>query len=83
MTFFAGQRVTLLSTISRKEQTAQGIGVGSPGHVVRQFVPGVKCLAGFGDTYCYVGRRVPGAKVTDFTIKAGYVSRISIGYVID
>lgn len=52
------------------------------GDVVRQFVPGVKCLAEFGDTHCYVGRWVPGAKVTDFTIKAGSVSRISIGYVI-
>lgn len=83
MTFFAGPRVTQLSTISKKEQTAQGIGVRSPGDVVREVVPGVKCLADFGDTHCYVGRWAPGATVTDFTIKAGYVSRISIGYVID
>ena len=83
VTFFAGQRVTQLSTDSRNEQTAQGIGVGSPGDVVREYVAGVKCLADLGDTHCYVGRWAPGAKVTDFTIKAGHVSRITIGYVID
>jgi hypothetical protein len=82
VTFFAGQRVTQLSTVSRKERTAQGISVGSPIDAVA-LVAGAKCLREFGYDHCYVGRWVPGGKVTDFAIKEGRVVRISIGYVID
>ena len=82
VTFFAGQRVTQLSTDSRKEQTAQGIHVGSPIDAVAQ-VAGVKRWTEFDYEHCYVGRWVPGGKVTDLAMKQSRVVRISIGYIID
>lgn len=33
--------------------------------------------------HCYVGTWMPGKKVSDFAIRNGRVTRVSIGYVID
>ena len=83
VTFFAGPRVTQMRTISPKERTISGIGVGSTRSAVAAKVPGAKCLIEFGYNHCYVGAWKPGRTITDFSIQKGRVARITIGYVID
>ena len=83
VTFFGGADVTQLDTLSPRERTAAGIGVGSTKAQVAAKVPGVKCLEEYGYDHCYVGTWTPGATISDFSIRSGRVSRVSIGYVID
>lgn len=83
VTFFAGARVTQMRTVSPKERTVNGIGVGSLQGAVGAKVPGAKCLIEFGYNHCYVGTWKPGRTITDFSIQRGRVARITIGYVID
>ena len=83
VTFFAGGNVTQLDTLSTRERTTTGVGVGSTRAEVAARVAGVRCLEEFGYNHCYVGTWKPGRVITDFAIKNGRVSRISIGYVID
>jgi len=83
VTFFAGPEVTQMRTVSPKERTTSGIGVGSTRSAVRAKVRGVKCLVEFGYDHCYVGIWTPGRTITDFSIHKGRVARITIGYVID
>ena len=83
VTFFAGQRVTQLSTVSRKERTAQGIGVGSPIDAVAQ-VAGVRCTSGV--RLQALLRRALGSGRQGHGLRAeqeSQIVRISIGYVID
>jgi hypothetical protein len=79
VTFQGNARVTALRTAARRERTARGIGVGSPVAAVRARVPGVRCVRG----HCYVGRFLPGGRVTDFVLRNGRVSAITVGFVID
>lgn len=83
VTFFAGPNATQMDTLSPKERTLRGIGVGSTRAEVRAKVAGVRCLKEFGYDHCYVGVWKPGGKITDFSIKDGRVARVSIGYIID
>ena len=83
VTFFGGPHVTQMDTRAPNERTAGGIGVGSTRAEVAATVPRVKCLTEFGYNHCYVGIWKPGKAVTDFAIKNGRVTRVSIGYVID
>ena len=83
VTFFAGRRATSVTTTSRLEQTARGVGVGSTIGRVSRRVAGVRCVREFGYRHCYVGDWAPGKVVTDFAIKNGRVSRVTVGYVID
>lgn len=75
-----------VSTTSKKQRTARGVGVGSTEKVLRQKVKGVKC-----QTYlkrvriCTVGTQEAGETVTDFRIglKSRKIARIELGRIID
>jgi hypothetical protein len=83
VTFFGGSRVTSFETRSPRERTARGIGVGSTRAQVAARVGGVRCVRELGYAHCYVGRWAPGRTVTDFALRDGRVSRVTVGYVID
>ena len=73
-------KVFNVTTTSRSQKTATGVGVGSSAAAVKKGVKRVRC----NSQHCYVGRFEPGGKVTDFLLsKAGRVTRVTIGYVID
>ena len=79
VTFQGNASVTAISTTSRRERTARGIGVGSPVTAVRARVAGVRCTRG----HCLVGKLLPGRRATDFFLRKGRVSAITVGFVID
>ncbi|MGZ8687444.1 MAG: hypothetical protein ACXWZP_03355 [Gaiellaceae bacterium] len=83
VTFFAGAKATSVTTRSAKQRTARGVGVGSTAAEVAASVPRVRCVTESSYRHCYVGTWMPGKKVSDFAIRNGRVSRVSIGYVID
>ncbi len=83
VTFQSGDRVTNVSTTSPLEQTASGVGVGSTKSQVKAKVPNVTCKNESGFKHCFVGAFLPGRTVTDFRLRNGRVSAVSIGFVID
>lgn len=83
VTFFGGFRATSVATRSPAQRTAAGVGVGSTEARVTADVPGVRCVTDGGLRHCYVGVWRPGRKITDFTIRKGRVTRVTVGFVID
>ncbi|MDQ2984517.1 MAG: hypothetical protein M3R70_11460 [Actinomycetota bacterium] len=79
VTFQGEANVTNLSTSRTNERTANDIGVGSTKAEVRAKIRGVRC----DRLTCWVGRFLPGSKVTTFFLKRGLVSRVGLGLVID
>jgi hypothetical protein len=79
VTFQGNTTVTAISTSARRERTARGIGVGSTRAAVRARVPGVRCETG----HCFVGAFLAGRRVTDFRLRNGRVSAITVGFVLD
>jgi len=76
--------VVNLSTTSRNERTGGGIGVGSSEKELAAKLTGERCRTELGYRHCYLGKWSPGFVVTDFSIsKAGRVTRITLGLVID
>lgn len=73
---------TSIETTGPRERTLRGIGVGSTEASVRAKVAGLHCRTD-GVRHCFLGRFLPGHRVTDFFIRRGKVSRIVVGYVID
>ena len=88
---YPGLRVTLqgkrtvsgVSTTRRSERTARGVGVGSTEARVRARVAGVHCRSESGFRHCFVGRFLPGRRVTDFRIRGGRVRSVTVGFVLD
>jgi hypothetical protein len=74
------RKVFNVSTTSKTEKTATGVGVGSTAAAVKQGVKGSRC----DQKHCWVGRFQGGRKVTDFQLSTtGRVTRVTIGYVLD
>jgi hypothetical protein len=83
ITFQGNSAVTNIETTLASERTARGIGVGSTKAQVRAMVAGVHCEGPAATGHCSVGRFDPGARVTDFSFRAGRVSSVVVGIVID
>jgi hypothetical protein len=81
--FQGGSRVTALRTFSRAERTAAGVGVDSREAAVKAKVAGVKCESVSGARHCYVGKFLPGKRITDFSIRGGKVTSVVVGFVVD
>jgi hypothetical protein len=80
----ADAEVISMTTTSRTERTAEGVGVGSTRDTVRRKVRGARCLVEFTYDHCFVGAFRPGRIVTDFAIdRRGRVARVTVGRVID
>jgi hypothetical protein len=78
-----GAKVINLSTRSRRERLANGIGVGSTKREVMRKVAGVKCPVD-ESFHCYLGRFLAGRRVTDFQFDSrGRVRDVTVGRVID
>ncbi len=83
VTFQSGPRVTNVRTASPLERTARDVGVGTPKAQVMARVHNVSCVNESGFRHCFVGKFLPGRTVTDFRLRNGHVSSVSIGFVID
>ena len=82
---FFGRDVTVtnIRTTGRRERTARGAGVGSTEDQVKRAVPGLRCerFRSFRD--CYLGRFLPGRRVTLFRLRGGRVVQVDVGVVLD
>lgn len=83
VTFRGNGPVTNISTTRPGERTASGVGVSSTEAQVKAKVAGVKCKTESRFRHCFVGRFLPGKRVTDFTSKRGKVTLVDVGLVID
>ena len=83
VTFQGNRTVTAILTTRASERTAAGVGVGSTEGQVRAKVAGVRCGTESGFRHCFVGRFLPGKRVTDFRIKRGRVTSVDVGFVVD
>jgi hypothetical protein len=81
---FQGNRtVNAILTTRATERTAKGVGVGSTEGQVRAKVAGVRCRTESGFRHCFVGRFLPGRRVTDFRIRRGRVTSVQVAFVLD
>jgi hypothetical protein len=86
VTFQGNEKVTAVSISGPSDRTRTGVGVGSTEQQVKDGVPGVKCQGGNhpgGAQSCHVGSFKAGHKLTDFLLRHGRVSRVTVGFVID
>jgi hypothetical protein len=81
--FFQGRtKVTSVETTGPGDRTATGVGVGST-EAQTDALPGVKCETVASIRSCHTGQFLAGRRVTDFLIKGGKVTRVSVGIVLD
>ena len=81
---FQGRReVSTVSTTGRGDRTRRNVGVGSTEAAVKARVRGVRCETIAGFRSCHTGRFTAGEVITDFLIRNGKVTRVSIGRVFD
>jgi len=83
VTFQGRREVSTVTTTGRGDRTARGVGVGSTEAAVKARVRGVRCETAFGTRSCHTGTFTAGEIVTDFFIRNGKVTRVSIGRVFD
>ncbi|HEX6390583.1 MAG TPA: hypothetical protein VFZ89_14085 [Solirubrobacteraceae bacterium] len=69
-----------ITTRSRAQRTASGIGVGSTRKALQRAFPKAKCQ----NRYCSIGEARPGKTVTSFFLSATFrVRQVALGIVID
>ena len=83
VTFQGDVSVTAISTTGVAERTSRGIGVGSTEAALRAEHPRARCETFVGLRSCHIGRFEPGRTVTDFLLRDGHVTRVTVGIVID
>ena len=83
VTFQGNANVTAIAIRGNTDKTPSGVGVGSTEAAVKAGVRGVKCETIAGSRDCHVGAFTPGKRITDFLIRNGKVSRVTVGFVID
>jgi hypothetical protein len=83
VTFQGNDKVTSVYTTGKGDRTTKGIGVGNTETALKQKHPSLKCETISGYRSCHTGTFTPGKRVTDFTIKQGKITRITVGFVID
>jgi hypothetical protein len=71
-------RVLIVSTRSRRERTAAGVGPGSTLRALRAGVGGTRCGAKAGVDFCKVGSSRSGRRSTVFLIVDGIVDTVSV-----
>jgi hypothetical protein len=81
--FQGRRRVTSVSTTGLGDRTDRGVGVGSRQRAVRRRVPGVRCETFANIRSCHTGVFEAGRRITDFLIRRGRVTRVTVGFVID
>ena len=82
--FFQGRtRVSAVSTTGRGDRTARNVGVGSTEAAVRRRVRGIRCETIVGTRSCHTGRFTAGEIITDFLLRKGRVTRVTVGRVLD
>jgi hypothetical protein len=75
--------VTSVSTTGRGDRTARDVGVGSSEATVRRRVAGVRCETVAGTRSCHTHEFRIGQVVTDFLLRGGKVTRVTVGRVFD
>jgi hypothetical protein len=84
VTFQGNREATAISTRRFSEKTPKGIGRGSTEEELKDAHPGARCKTEApGFRHCWTGSRQPGRRITDFRIRAGEVSRVTVAFVID
>ena len=79
-----GRTVLSVTSTSKGDRTAAGIGVGSREPEVRRLVPGARCATRYGYRSCTVGGGQAGRIATDFSVSgAGKVTRVTLSRVVD
>jgi hypothetical protein len=81
--FQGGNKVSSVSTTGLGDRTGRGVGVRSSEQTVMNKVPGVTCETVAGTRSCHTGTFSAGRRVTDFLIRNGRVTRVTVGIVID
>jgi len=83
VTFQGNTRVSSVETTGLGDRTVRGVGVGSTEAIVRARVAGVRCVTESGFRHCHLGQFLAGRRITDFVIRSGRVTRVTVGVVID
>src|SRR5262249_51536725 len=83
VTFQDNAAVTDVQTTRTSEKTASGAGVGSTEAQLKAKVKGLTCKTESGYRHCYLGKFLPGRRVTDFSMGNGRVTRVDVGLVVD
>jgi hypothetical protein len=81
VTFQGRKNVTGVSTSGLGDRTAKGAGVGTTKAQLKQLHPGLKCETTVPS--CHTKTLTAGKLITDFLLKGGKVSRVTVGFVID
>ena len=81
--FQGNTAATGIDTTRRRDRTVTGVGVGSSEAQVRRGVRGVRCRTELGRRHCFVGRFLPGRRVTDFRLRRGRVVSLTVALVLD